>query len=356
MLNRKHSDDLQMKNYIDFFKRLFLVLSLIIVNSLSGNVLGKCENLLSSSVGIDYRNANDTIKTKVILGAITNAGITSVNAGLRIESRDPSLVRSTGICWNIEPNPTVDDFRLFIETDTAGKTTIISDLVPKSVYFIRAFAVTEDDTIYSDQNVFYTHRNDAVRDYDGNYYNHVEIGSQTWLAEDLKVTHLTDGTPISRITDNSEWVHSATPAWCWYANDSVMYSFPRGKLYNWFAVGTGKLCPEGWHVPSDNEWLTLQNYLGGDTIAGGKLKTTGTLFWRSPNIGATNETGFSAIPGGYRDGSGMFSYVTMFDRWWSNDEYSSGAGNSYYVYHFQKKLYYAPLLKQFGNSVRCIKD
>jgi len=302
--------------------------------------------------------AIDTVNsgTNVILGALTNVGITSLSTGIRLDSKSPSSVLSTGICWDIEPNPTLDSYRLFIDTDTAGIKCTISYLIPESVYFIRAFAVTEDDTIYSVQNAFYTHRSDAVNDIDGNYYNHVKIGTQTWLAEDLKVTHLNDGTPVPQVADHNEWVLSATPAWCWYANDSINYSFPRGKLYNWFTVSTGKLCPSGWHVPSDNEWRTLQNYLGGDTFAGGKLKTTGTLFWRPPNNGATNETGFSAIPGGYRDGSGMFSYVTIFDRWWSTDEYSSGAGNCWYVYHLQKKLYYAPNLKSFGNSVRCIKD
>jgi uncharacterized protein (TIGR02145 family) len=221
---------------------------------------------------------------------------------------------------------------------------------------MRIYVVTDTDTIYSDDKIFYTHRPDAIPDVDGNFYNTVKIGKQVWLAEDLKVSRLNDGTPIKQEKDPNLWVFTKAPAWCWYANDSAAFSFPRGKLYNWYAVNTGKLCPQGWHVPSNREWEELQIYLGGDAVAGGKMKTTGTIFWRSPNVSATNETGFSAIPGGFRDGSGQHSYSTMVDRWWSSTLYPPEGAYTWYVYHASNFLYHQGDLKIFGNSIRCIKN
>ena len=141
--------------------------------------------------------------------------------------------------------------------------------------------------------------NKTVTDIDGNIYKTVTIGSQVWLAEDLKTTKYNDGTPIPYVTDKEEWINTKSGAYCWNcwyckdeSNDSIY-----GALYNWYAI-TGKLCPVGWHVSTDQDWETLIDYCGGWEIAGGKLKEVGTIHWESPNLGATNEFGFTAIPFG----------------------------------------------------------
>lgn len=352
--------------------RLYII-SIIIISAclfevnLHGQALEKNRNRDSTTVSeiksaeplalSEFPNAlsNDTI-IEVKAGAVLNVGITSATCGGSIITNRLSDIIMVGLCWNSFPAPTVSHHKTLCTLDSASFIGNIANLYVDSLVFFRAFAITSYDTVYSEDKVFYTHRQDAVADADGNYYNTVKIGTQVWLAEDLKTTRFNDSTPITLLADHDKWAFSETPAYCWYANDSVSFSFPRGKLYNWFAVKTGKLCPVGWHVPSDMEWDTLKNFLGGGSIAGGKLKTRGTFFWRSPNNEATGESGFSAFPGGLRNAAGTFSYVTIFDCWWSSDEYSSYNAHSWYVYHGSGYLYKQTDSKSFGYSVRCLMD
>ena len=167
----------------------------------------------------------------------------------------------------------------------------------------------------------------TVNDIDGNVYKTVKIGHQIWMAENLKTTKYNDGTAIPLITDNSAWINRdsiafTTPAYYWYDNDSI-YKNTYGALYNGYTVKTGKLCPIGWRVPTDDEWSELTTYLGGEDVAGGKLKETGTDHWQSLNKGATNETGFTALPGGYRTMNGKFYYINGGSGWWSSTKYNS---------------------------------
>jgi uncharacterized protein (TIGR02145 family) len=191
-----------------------------------------------------------------------------------------------------------------------------------------------------------------VKDIEGNEYKTIIIGTQTWTAENLKTTKYNDGTAIPNVTDNAAWAALTTAACCWYNNDPGLKN-TYGALYNWYAVNTGKLCPSGWHVPSDAEWTTLTNYLGGYLVAGGKLKETGTTYWQSPNTGATNESGFTARPGGDRyPTSGTFIYLGQHGSWWATDAYAmrSLAHNLNDVYANTGGM------PQSGYSVRCLKD
>lgn len=196
----------------------------------------------------------------------------------------------------------------------------------------------------------------TVTDIDGNIYKTVKIGDQWWMAENLKTTKYNDGADIPNVTDNTEWVNHTTPAYCWYDND-ISYKNPYGALYNWYSVNTGKLAPTGWHVASDAEWTTLTDYLGGESVAGGKLKETGSSHWDSPNTGATNVTGFSALPAGFRYKDGAFYYIVYYGIWWSSTEYSTN--NAWYRYMYfdiikvNRINYYT---KEYGFSVRCVKD
>lgn len=202
-----------------------------------------------------------------------------------------------------------------------------------------------------------------VSDADGNKYQTVQIGDQLWMAENLKATRLNDGTPIEMVTGYEEWAELETPAYCWYNNDSA-HREDYGALYNWFVVETDRLCPEGWHVPSDEEWNRMVSVIADRTGAGGALKESGTSRWRSPNDGATNETGFSALPGGYRSYLGTFNLLRASGYWWSSTEASwysaSGIEPSRVIFrsvqHDNAALTRHISEKTNGFSVRCVKD
>ncbi|MCA1758508.1 MAG: fibrobacter succinogenes major paralogous domain-containing protein [Bacteroidales bacterium] len=205
-----------------------------------------------------------------------------------------------------------------------------------------------------DSIVFYTPQVTALTDADGNVYSTITIGTQVWMSENLKTSKFNDGTDIPLVTSNSEWGDLTTPAYCWYNNDEETYKNLYGAYYTWYAVNTGKLCPEGWHVPTKDEWTTLADYLGGTSVAGGKLKATGTEYWNSPNTDATNETGFSGLPGSWR--TSTFSTLGTHGRWWSNSEYTSSSGHAYILYHDEAVFRRNNTNKRYGLSVRCVKD
>jgi uncharacterized protein (TIGR02145 family) len=160
----------------------------------------------------------------------------------------------------------------------------------------------------------------TLTDIDGNVYNFVDIGSQRWMAENLKTRTFNNGDSIP--ISISSW-NNTTPNYCWYLNDSVTYSNPYGALYNWYAVGTGNLCPAGWHVPTDEEWTTLGTFLGGNSVAGEKLKEVGNTHWNyyAYAVGS-NSSGFTGVPGGQRDYGGGASFLWKGDlgMYWSSTE------------------------------------
>jgi uncharacterized protein (TIGR02145 family) len=198
----------------------------------------------------------------------------------------------------------------------------------------------------------------AVSDTDGNAYHSVTIGTQEWLVENQKTTKYNDGTVIPLIITNSGWANLTTPGYCFYDNDAGINKATYGALYNWYTVNTGKLCPAGWHVPSDADWITLTNYLGGESLAGGKLKETGTTHWVVPNDGATNSSGFTAVPGGYRQEDGSFNNINDDNFWWSTTSHTSqttkawSRGVNYNYPYVYNDIY----LKSFGYSVRCLRN
>jgi uncharacterized protein (TIGR02145 family) len=195
----------------------------------------------------------------------------------------------------------------------------------------------------------------ALTDIDGNVYNIVIIGTQTWLAQNLKTTKYRDGSSIPLITDEYEWINSATAGYCWSDDDPTNRSI-YGAFYNWYAVNTGKLAPKGWHVPTEADWITLQNYLGGVSVTGGKLKETGTVHWNTPNTGATNESGFLALPGGYRSkANGTFPTKFQKGVWWSSTGSISSFGRFIVSYNSASSDYQNDN-GAFGFSVRCIRD
>jgi uncharacterized protein (TIGR02145 family) len=204
----------------------------------------------------------------------------------------------------------------------------------------------------------------TVSDFEGNAYKTVVIGTQTWMAENLRSIKLNDGKTISYVSDNSVWSNLTTPGYSYYSNDSTTYKAKYGALYNWYTVQTNKLCPTGWHVPSDTEWSALTTSLGIDSVAGGKLKEAGTLDWYIPNLYATNTTGFTALAGGYRTFNGSFNNYGLSGNWWSSTEYTNTSAARFFYLRYDKGYAYDNKTstgknfvdKLYGLSVRCVKN
>jgi uncharacterized protein (TIGR02145 family) len=197
---------------------------------------------------------------------------------------------------------------------------------------------------------------DSVKDADGNIYHTVKIGTQTWMTENLKTTKYNDGKPIPLVIDNNQWSQLQTGAYCWYDNDSAANIAIFGALYNWQAANSDKLAPSGWHVATDADWTTLTTFLGGENLAGGKLKEKGTSNWMSPNTGATNEVGFSALPAGYRSTDGTFTDMGLSGDWWTSTQVTGSTAWFRGVGNNLSNISRVGLDKTLGLSVRCVKN
>ena len=304
----------------------------------------------SSGSSTTYSNEL-SLKTKAIPQITTNliSSITDRSAlgGGTISSDGGSPIIARGIIWDTLPSPT-----LKIKTKTSDSVGIgnfistISNLKYNTKYYVRAYAINSEDTSYGNEINFITTQPTQV-----------VIGTQKWMKANLDVTTYRNGDNIPQVTDPIAWAGLTTGAWCYYNNDpnnGAIY----GKLYNWYAVNDPRgLAPQGWHIPTDAEWTELGNFLGGDAIAGGKMKVTGTSIWAIPNAGATNESGYAGFPGGYRNNDG-FSFFTIgyFGCWWSaTQSNSTDAWSRYLLYNFGD-LYRNSVNKKNGFSVRCLRD
>ena len=196
---------------------------------------------------------------------------------------------------------------------------------------------------------------EAISDYDGNIYETVTIGTQVWLKENLRTTRLNDGSEIPLITENNVWSGLSTPGYCWYNNDSINKN-SYGALYNWYTVNTDKICPIGWHVPSNTERMVLANFLGGVELAGGKMKETGTTHWNSPNTGASNSSGFTGLPGGTRFPEGEFDQMGTRADFWSSTETTSDRAIGYDLHYDNPRFPGGDAIKKMGFAIRCINN
>lgn len=199
----------------------------------------------------------------------------------------------------------------------------------------------------------------SVEDSQGNVYLTVETESQEWMKENLIVTEYNNGDEIPQVQDDEEWANLETGAWCYYNHES---GETYGKLYNWYAVQDKRgICPDGWKVPTDNDWTVLVNEFNGINLAGGSLKSVHTVpdehpRWINPNVNASDESGFSATPGGFRNHEGMFQHLGSFGGWWtSSKEYNENAWKFGLSYN-DEKVHNYPRNKKYGFSVRCVRE
>jgi uncharacterized protein (TIGR02145 family) len=314
-----------------------------------------------NSLGTSY--SSTTIFTTIapapvipVLSTTAAASITQISAasGGNITSDGGALVTARGVCWSTSADPTIAlNTKTADGTGTGVFTSAITGLNPNTAYYVRAYATNSAGTAYGTQ-VSFTSSN--LTDIEGNIYKTITIGTQTWMAENLKTTKYKDGTAIPIVTDGTAWGALSSPGYCWYNNDAATNKAVYGAMYNWYTVSTGKLCPAGWHVPDDAEWTTLINYLGGASVAGDKLKESGTAHWLSPNTSATNSSGFTLLPGGGRSSGGAFGSIGSYGYLWSSAE------NGLYDAWYREMSYYSGSLgrssdrKRFGFSVRCLMD
>jgi uncharacterized protein (TIGR02145 family) len=323
---------------------------------LTANTYYYVKSYATNSAGTAYGNELSFTTNPVILATILTtvpssiASTTAISGG-NITSDGGGSITASGVCWNTTTNPSITDSHTTDGTGTGSFNSNLTGLSMGTSYYVRAYAINSAGTAYGNQVTF----NTLIADIEGNLYNIVTIGTQVWMAENLRATKYNDNTSIPLVTDNTAWGNLITPGYCWYNNDETTNKQLLGALYNWNTVITEKLCPAGWHVPTDDQWTTLTTYLGGESIAGGKLKETGNIHWTNGNVGATNETGFTALPGGDRDYNGLFSRIGMTGTWQSSTPYV-GKGMYIIMYGNQAAVSHSSSAKVNGYSVRCLKD
>ena len=333
------------------------------------------------SVGSPVRCLKDT-SSMVSIPTLTTTVTTSItttstSSGGNITSDGGASISARGVVWSTSTNPTIAlSTKTADGTGTGSFTSLLTNLTPKTTYYVRAYATNSAGTAYGNEITFTTADSSSVmgipcpgtptvKDIDGNTYNTVQIGTQCWTKENLRVTKYRDGSVIpldesggvEGSGNGQTWINRTAGARTVYAHSTANLA-TYGHLYNWHAVVDSKgLCPSSWHVPTDGEWTTLTTYLGGESIAGGKMKSTGSTNWDSPNTGATNESGFSALPGGYRNSDGSFYFISYFAFFWSATEFDNFLAWYRYLYFDNGNVYrYYYYSKSVGASVRCLRD
>jgi len=322
--------------------------------NLAGTSYGNHISFTTSS-GDECYDASEVSTTPV-----TDITCSTASFGGYVRSDGAQPITDRGVYWGTSQNPELTGSKLQIGSGTGPFSSKLSGLNPNITYYVKAYASNNSGSVYGDEVNFIIVR-DSITDSQGNVYKTVTIGTQVWMTENLRNT-----ASLPNVTDDYTWRFFNGPAYCWY-NYDIAYKNEYGALYNWAAVMTGNLCPVGWHVPTDSEWSTLTNYLGGLDIAGGKLKETGLIHWKV-NIGATNETCFTALPGG---AIGPSSTSAGFERlgqdglWWTSSVSPTVYEDYYDVMYcaWARHLtnYYGNVSREesfqvSGLSVRCIKD
>ena len=324
------------------------------------------------------------VVTTAAVGSITE---TTAECGGTVTSDGGATVTARGVCWSTNATPTVADSKTVDGADTGSFVSSIAGLTAATSYNVRAYAANHAGTGYGEIRPFQTDSSSGestgtVTDIDGNVYETIKIGNQWWMAENLKVTHYRNGSPIRSVTpdgqpgvapnlalannpngdlipnvsDNAAWSVLTTGAYCDYDNNSANGDI-YGHLYNYYAlVDSREIAPIGWHVPTDGEWQTLIDFLGGEAVAGGGLKEVGTAHWISPNTGATDQVGFTALPAGYRLIQGEFRRLGENTLFWSSTEDDSQFAWYRSLFNSTTQVNHLCDSKKIGMSVRCLRD
>jgi uncharacterized protein (TIGR02145 family) len=295
----------------------------------------------------------------VITSAILQYSKSTAILGGNVKDEGSPQLIERGVYWGLSHNPDISGAKFKIGNGPGLFSDTIKGLSQNTTYYVKAYAANSSGIGVGLEYSFRIGQDTnfpKVTDIEGNNYHFVTIGNQVWMAENLKTTKYNDATDIPLVTDSTAWKNLITPGYCWY-NNELSYKDIYGALYNWYSINTVKLCPMGWHVPSYDEWVTLINLLGGENVAGGKLKEIGTTHWSSPNTGATNESGFNAVPSGDRIGEdGSFYNIGEYAIFWTSDPSSDTQAINRVLVFDKVNLRIGFDNKFAGFSVRCVKD
>lgn len=310
----------------------------------------------TNSIGTAYGNeigfVATTQPTLAVLTTLNAVGITSSSAscGGDITSEGNVPVTARGICWGNSPNPTMADHNILLGSGPGTFTTSITGLTASTTYHVRAYATNSVGTAWGNDIGFTTYNNVPPPP------STVTICSQVWMTKNLDVTTYLNGDPIPEVTDPVQWKNLTTGAWT-YVNGDPATNATYGKIYNWYAVTDPRgLSPTGFHIPTKAEYTDLANCLGGEYIAGGPLKTVGTTDWMAPNTGATNSSGFSALPGGSRSNQGMYGGFGTTGALWTSTQQSAGNAWAFSLSYSAYSSSFTIPEKIEGLPVRCVKD
>lgn len=313
--------------------------------------------------GILFLTSSSCEKEEEEFPDVTTSDVTEITnttalSGGRVLSDGGATITSRGVVWSTSDYPTTSDNKTNDGTGAGSYTSLVTGLEPGTNYYLRAYATNSKGTTYGSIMTFETLNlvtGTFTDDRDGNVYNWVEIGDQKWMAENLRyLPFIFDPATGSGSADHPHYfVYDYTGSDVNEAKETEAYQL-YGVLYNYKAAV--EACPEGWHLPSDAEWTTLVNFVGGELIAGGKLKIAGTSYWETPNSGATNEYGFFALPGGARSFGGIFTYAEKMGNWWSSTEVNPTTVWYRYMHYNNARTDRAYYGKIWGLSVRCVMD
>lgn len=326
----------------------------------------------TNSVGTAYGD-KVTFVTLSPVPTVTTAAISDLTqhtclTGGTITSNGGLDITQYGVCWSTSPNPTIKGNRTTDGSASGTFTSSLKSLSQNTTYYVRAYATNIEATGYGNEITFTTVANPiqfnsavtygTVTDIDGNPYKTIELGSQIWMAENLKTTKYQNGDLIgTTLFFNSDISAESSPKYQWMF-EGIQGNLPAyGRLYTWHvATDNRNVCPSGWHVPTSLEWVELINHLGGFNVAGGKLKETGLTHWNAPNTDATNETGFTALPGGDRNPNGMYYGIGIYSTFWTSYEVSATGGTSMSLDWNYGGVHIWESPKKWGMSIRCLKN
>ncbi len=304
------------------------------------------------------KNSEDEISELPEFSALTLEDISQTSAVTSgsISSTGGLEITDKGICWSEQRNPTINNEVISAGSGSGSFKITIQGLQSSKSYYVRAYATSNNGTGYSNEVAFSTLGTPAVtvQDIEGNAYTVIEIGDQAWMGRNLQVTKFRNGTDIPLITEDSRWEDLTTPAYSFY-NNANGNSY--GPLYNGYVIMTDEICPEGWHIPTESDWTLLFETAGGKEVAGGKLKEARTLHWSMPNVGATDEFRFTALPGGLRYIDGSFRNGGDIGYWYTapKDSSSEDLPAVAMTYDGEEASFTGGPLNN-GASIRCVRD
>lgn len=314
-------------------------------------------NLISSSLLIIFLNScsksGETVVTPSPVPPIVTILVPTAPSLLKASNLSTSAI---SLSW-VDNATNEDGFKIERKIGSANFSLIAtlaankifykdSLLTPNTTYTYRVYSYNS-----AGKSTTYSNLDSAITN-----FTSITIGTQKWMDNNLEITSYLNGDSIPQVTDSATWANLTTGAWCYYLNDSTNYA-KYGKLYNWYAVNDSRgLAPQGWHIPSDAEWTTLETYLGGQLVAGGKMKESGTLHWLTSNNGGTNNSGFSGLPGGFRYDNGVFDGINIYGSWWSSTVLDISSSYSCSLGYTSVVLGRNIMNKKNGYSIRCIKD